>query len=133
MPYKGSRNRPGDYDDHFVGNNLHRIQYPLEPNQVPALEDTLKTNISVFSFYDDEAKARFPLYVTDKHYNRRATLLYSQGHFPLITNFERFLYDINRMKAKKWFYRKCFGHFMSKDALDHQHLFCNRPNFSNTI
>ena len=76
MKIKGSRNRPPDYNDHFMTNFLQRINYPVEPNQVPALEDTLKTNISVFSFYDDEGKARFPLYVSDKHYNRRADLLY---------------------------------------------------------
>ena len=130
---RGTRNRPGDYDDHFVTNNLHRIHYPVEPNQVPEHEVTLKTNISVFSFYDDEGKARFPLYVSDKHYNRSVDLLYWQGHFALITNFERFLYDITRMRVKKWFCRKCFGHFMSEDALGRHHLFCNRPNFSNTI
>ena len=69
MPLKGSRNRPPDYDDHFVTKNLHRIHYPVEPNDVPALEVTLKTNISVFSFYDDEGKARWPLYVSEKQYN----------------------------------------------------------------
>ena len=37
------------------------------------------------------------------------------------------------MKAKKWFCRKCFGHFMSEEKLDRHHLFCNRRNFSNTI
>ena len=47
---RGTRNRQGDYDDHFVANNLHRIHYPVEPNQVPALEHTRKTKISVFSF-----------------------------------------------------------------------------------
>ena len=64
---KGSRNQPRDYDDHILTNTLHRIHHPVEPNQVPALEETLKTHISVFSFYDDERKARFPLYVSDKH------------------------------------------------------------------
>ena len=72
----------------------------MEPNQVPALEDTLTTNISVFSFYDDEGKARFPLYVSEKQYNRSVDLLYWEGHCSLITNFASFLYDITRMRAK---------------------------------
>ena len=127
------RNRPTVYDKHFQSMGLDKLQYPVEPNQVPALEVTLKTNISLFSFYDDEGKARFPLYVSDKHYNRSVDLLYWQGHFALITNFERFLYDITRMRVKKWFCRSCFGHFMSEDALGRHHLFCNRPKFSNTI
>ena len=86
MKTKGRRNRPRDYDDHFMTNNLQRINYPVEPNQVPALEDTQKTNISVYSFYDGEGKARFPLYVSDKHSDRSADFLYWQGHFALITN-----------------------------------------------
>ena len=125
---RGTRNRPGDYDDHFVTNNLHRIHYPVEPNQVPEHEVTLKTNISVFSFYDDEGKARFPLYVSDKHYNRSVDFLFWQGHFALIINFDRFLYDIHRIRVKKLICRKCFGHLMIEDALDRQHLLCNRKN-----
>ena len=73
---KGSRNRATSYYKYFKIHGLDKIHYPVEPNQVPALEDTLKTNISVFSFYDDEGKARFPLYVSDKHYNRSVDLLY---------------------------------------------------------
>ena len=109
------------------------IHYQVEPNEAPALELTLKTNISDFSFYDVEGKARFPWFVSDKHNIRSVDLLYWEGHFALLTNFERFLYDLTRMRVKKWFCRKCFWYFISEDALDHQHLFCNRPNLSNTI
>ena len=68
-----------------------------------------------------------------KHYNRSADLLYWQCDFALITNLEHFLYDITRMKVMYWFWRKCFGHYMTEDAVELQHLYCNRPNFSNTI
>ena len=37
------------------------------------------------------------------------------------------------MKSNKSFCRKRFGHFMSEDSLDRQHLFCTRPNISNSI
>ena len=128
-----NRNRPIQYNDHLKILGLDKIQYPVEPDQVHALEDPLKTNLSIFSFYEDEGKARFPLYVSYKHKNWSVDLLYWQGRFALITNFERFLYDIRRMIAKKWFSRRCFGHFMSEPALDRHQLFCNRTNFSNTI
>ena len=29
---RGTRNRPGDYEDHFVSNNLHRTHYSVERN-----------------------------------------------------------------------------------------------------
>ena len=93
----------------------------------------MKTNISVFNFYDDEGTARFPLHVADKHYKRSAVLLSWHEHFALISNFERFITEITRSNVKKSFWRRCFGHLIGKDALDRQHLFCNRPNLSNTI
>ena len=58
--FKGSRKRPTLYDRYFRDLLLDRIQYPVEPNQVPELEILLKTNISIFSFFDDEGKGRYP-------------------------------------------------------------------------
>ena len=71
-----NRNRQNPYNAHFKILGLDKNQYPVEPDQVPALEDPLRINISMFSFYDDERKARFTLYVCDKHYNRSIDLLY---------------------------------------------------------
>ena len=103
------------------------------PNHDPAIEDTLKTNISVLTCYDHDGKARFPLYVSDNYYNRRADLLYWPRHIAFITKFERFLYNITRIRVKKWFSRTGFGHLMSEDSLDRHHLFCNRTNISKSI
>ena len=62
---KGSRNTATAYYKYFKNLGLDKIHFPVEPNQVPPIEDTMKTNISVFSFYDDEGKARFPLDVSE--------------------------------------------------------------------
>ena len=51
--HRGTPNRHGDYDDQFEPNTLQRIHNPVQPNQIPVLEHTLKTKISVFNFYDD--------------------------------------------------------------------------------
>ena len=122
-----SRNRATAYYNYFKIHGLDKIHYPVEPNQVHPLEDKLPTNISLFSFYDDELNARFPLYVSEKEYNRSVDLLYWQGHFALIKDFASILYNITRMRVKIWFCRKCFVHFMREDALDRHHLFCNLP------
>ena len=71
-------NRPTVFNNEFQSMGLDKFQYPVEPNQVTGLEFILKRYISVFSFSDDEDKARFPLYLSDKHYNRRVDLLYWQ-------------------------------------------------------
>ena len=113
---RGHRNRPTEYNKYFKIRGVDKIQYSVEDGQGRPLEVTLNTNVSVFSFYDDEGTAPFSLYVSDKHYNRSADLLNWQGHFALITNFERFLY-FTGMKAKNLFCRKSLGHFMRQDAL----------------
>ena len=114
-----NRNRPTEYDL-FQNQVLDKIQYSVEDNQVLALEVTQKTNISIISFYGDEGTAPFPLSVSYKDYNQSADVLFWQGHFARITNFERFLYGMTRMKTKKCFCRKCLRHFMSEDALDRE-------------
>ena len=130
---KGSRNRPDPYNQHFKSFHLDEIEYPVEPNKVPEIEEKLRIKISIFSFFDDEGQGRFPLYVSEKDYGIKIDLLYWRGHFALITNFERFLADITRSKVKKYFCRQCFGHFKGQAALERHQLFCNRPNFSNSI
>ena len=73
------------------------------------------------------------MYISDKHYGRIADLLYWQGHFGLTNNFVRFLADITKSKVKKLFCRRCFGRFIGNDVMERHKMFCNRPNFSNTI
>ena len=64
---------------HFRIVELDKVHYPVQPNHVPALEHTLKTNISVFSFDNNEVKAHFPLYVSDTDSDRSVELLYWLG------------------------------------------------------
>ena len=59
-------------------------------------------------------------------------MLYWLGQFALITNIERFLYDITRVSVKNVFCLNCFGHFLSELAFDRHQVVINRPNFTNT-
>jgi hypothetical protein len=132
-PANGARNRASRYDLHFAKHGLDEIQYPVSPNEVPAIEDKVHININVFSFFDDEGKGRYPLYASKKANDRSVDLLYWHGHYALITSFERFLSDITKSHTQKLICRQCFGHFKSEDALTTHQLFCSRPNFITTI
>ena len=48
----------------FERNNLADLPYPIPPIDVHLYQDQLQININVFSFFDDEGKARHPLYIS---------------------------------------------------------------------
>ena len=66
-----SRNffRPSIYkEEMFYRYELDALPYPISPNYVHMFEDTLQMNINVFSFFDDEGRARHPLVISRKNY-----------------------------------------------------------------
>ena len=56
---------------------------------VPELEDLVKANINIYSFYDDEARARYPEYVSKKKYGTSIDLLHWQDHTIGLRRFQR--------------------------------------------
>ena len=69
--------RASFYDRYFEAEHLVTLPYPVEPEQIPVLEELLNLKINVFSFYDDEGRARIPVYVTRReHLSREFNLLY---------------------------------------------------------
>ena len=52
------------------------LPYPISPNDVHLYEDQLQMNINVFSFFDDEGRARHPMVISRKNYERKVNLLY---------------------------------------------------------
>ena len=131
---RGSRNQAFDYNRHFQTHGLADLNYPVAPSAVPGLEEQLGLQINIFSFFDDEGKGRYPLYVSKKsHLSPAIDLLYWDGHYALITDFEKLLYDITKMKVRKYICRQCFGHFVSQDRLTKHQLFCSRADFNPSI
>ena len=75
----------------FRNNGLADLPYPICPNDVHLYEDQLQTNINLFSFFDDEAKAHHPLFSSRRKYPRTANLLYWDKHYAPITDVQRLL------------------------------------------
>ena len=73
-------------------------------------------NINVFSCFDDEHRARHPMVISCKNYERKANLLYWKKHYAPITNIARLFKDITKHKkfcifacdVSVTFYRKKF-------------------------
>ena len=43
-------------------------------------QDTIHMNVNVFSFYDDEGRARQPIYISKKTFKKSVDLLYWDEH-----------------------------------------------------
>ena len=128
----GHQTRASKYDEWFHYYGLDSVNYPIQPADISRVEDQLQININLFSFFDDEGKERFPMYVSRKQYIRTIDLLYWKEHYAWLKNFERFLYDVTKHKAKKYVCRRCFAHFPKKDSLHNHSVMCRKPDFINS-
>ena len=60
----------------FQRYHLETLPYPISPNNVHLYDDQLQMSINVFSFFDDEGRARYPLVISRKNHERVANFLY---------------------------------------------------------
>ena len=88
----------------FQSKELHQLQYPIALDQMPEIEDQLNLKINIFSFFDDEGKARDPLYISRReHFRKEIDLIYWDEHYAWIKNFQSFIYDISPSHRAKYF------------------------------
>ena len=74
--------RPGRYTDaDFAEHGLDVIEYPVSPIDLPRIEQRLNISINVIGFYDDDGKARYPIYCSRHVSETEIDLLYWDGHF----------------------------------------------------
>ena len=107
--------RPTTYkQEMFHRNHLDTIPYPISPINVHLYEDQLQMNINVFTFIDDEGRARHPLVISRKNYERVVNLLYWKKHYAPITSISRLFSDITKHGNQKHFCLRCLGHFSSE-------------------
>ena len=122
------------YRDYFEAERLKTIEYPVKPDQIPMIEEMLNLKINVFSFYDDEGKARYPLYVSKRtQFRKEIDLLYWNEHYAWTKNFSRLINDLSGKHSKKYFCKRCFGVFLCQTTFDRHQEICSRPDFENMI
>ena len=56
-------NRPEEYLQYFQDEGLNDIEYPVSPIDIPQIEQRLNISINLFSYFDDNGKARHPMYI----------------------------------------------------------------------
>ena len=124
--------RPQNYEALFAKYHLDQIQYPVEIEQIADIEDQLQLNINVFSFFDDEGRARYPMLVSEKQYNKCIDLLYWDAHYAYIHSFSAFMADLSKKHTLHWC-KACLGHFDNGESLKTHKLWCRGMEDSGQI
>ena len=117
----------------FQRNHLDTLPYPISPNDVHLYEDQLQMNINVFSFFDDEGRARHALVVSRKNNERVANLFYWKNHFAPIANISRLFNDLTKGKREHQICLRCFGHFQTEELLSRHIELCTRDDFMSVL
>ena len=132
-PAANHANDPKKYKRYFSQDGLDHIEYPVRVEQIPLIEDQLHINISVYSFYDDQGKGRYPIYVSQKTHPKTLDLLYWNEHYAWIKYFSRFMGDQNSDGHQRFWCKRCLGHFWSQHSFETHQMYCKRIDFCDQI
>ena len=107
------------------------ITFPATVNQINRIEKQNKININLFG-YDIERKAAFPISVSREKFDDHLELLYIEGeeeskvkgHYALIKDFNRFMYNFTKHKERKHFCMHCLQCFYSNESLANHKVNC---------
>ena len=126
-------NDPKKYNRYFMQYGLDKIEYPIRVDQIPQIEDQIHITISVYSFFDDEGKGRYPIYVSKKNHPKAIDLLYWNEHYAWIKHFSRFMGDHNNNGHTRFWCKRCLCHFTRKQAFETHQMYCKRSDFCDQI
>ena len=117
----------------FHRHNLDTLPYTISRNDVHLYVDLLQINIHVFSFFDDEGRARHPLVISRKNYDNVANILYWKDHYAPITSIPRLFSDITKHNHQKQFCLRYLGHFLLEEVLARQKELYTRDDFMSVL
>jgi hypothetical protein len=117
--------RRNHYDPFFaVHPALRELEYPVEIDQFEHVEAQINIPFNVYTFYDDDGRARYPLYLSRENPDTAIDLLFWDGHYAWIKSFTRFLGDQNPNGHERFYCKCCFGRFTELTALTNHKKFC---------
>lgn len=124
-PAKANQYRPQHYTQHFADRPcFDRITYPVQLADLANVEKTTNMPINVYAYYDDEGRARYPVYLSHIDVDKATDLLHFSGHYAWIKDFTAFMADITKSNRGKFFCKRCLGHFTKEHVLVVHKKFC---------
>ena len=86
-------------------------------------------NINVFSFFDDEGRARHLLVISLKTTSELPIYSTGRNTIPQSQAYHDYISDITKHTHQKHFCLRCLGHFSSEEALARHNELCTRDDF----
>jgi len=117
--------RPKEYDKFFNQHpELRDLHFPVEIEQLRQVEEKIGVAFNVFSFFDDEGRGRYPVYLSKLSETVAIDLLFWNGHYAHIKNFSRFMSDIVKHHGAHFYCKRCLGRFTQERVLNNHQLHC---------
>lgn len=118
--------RPQKYEQYFERFGLDTVQYPVLLEDIPEIEQRLKLNVNVFTFFDDEGRGRIPQYLGKNVAEdaREIDLIHWNNHYAWIKSFSRLMSDVNKHEHQRHFCRRCLSGFRSSESLTVHLRYC---------
>ena len=117
----------------FERHHLDTLPYPISLNDIHLYEDHLQMNINVFIVFDDEGRARHPLVITRKNYERVANLVYWKNHYAPNANISRLFSDLTKGKREHQICLRCLRHFQTEEVLNRHKVLCTRDDYMSVL
>ena len=87
----------------------------------------------MFSFFDDEGRARQPLVISRKTNERVTNLLFWKEHYEPISKFPRLFHDLIKHDHQQQICLRCLGHFHSEESFARHTELCTRDDFMSVL
>ena len=103
------------------------IQFPVQIKDIPRIEKQNKIRINVFGYKD---KTTFPVSISKEQFEDTLNLLLlvdgEKQHYALIEDFNRFMYQKTKHKARKHFCENCLQNFTTGNQLQEHQTQCKQ-------
>ena len=116
--------------------NYDGVTFPVTVKQINKIEKQNKININLFGY---EAGETFPIRISTEQFKGHMELLFiteegkSDGHYVLISNFNRFMFDKTKHNERKHFCMRCLQCFSSDRVLKTHEPNCIKVNGTQAI
>ena len=124
---------PENYLEYFEEEGLLDIEYPVNPLDIPQLEERLNISINLFCYFDDIGNARHPMYISRHNSPIQIDLLYFKQHYAWIKDFSRLFKDVTTHNEHTFFCKRCLGHFTREETLERHQQLCTREEYISTL
>ena len=125
--------RPNMYSKWFEYEGLDDIEYPVNPIEIPLLEQRLGISINFYSYFDDIEQPLHPMNISRYKNVCKIDLLYFHKHYAWIKNYSGLCKDLTNHNKRLLYCKRSFEHFTLESAFERNQQLCTREDFISTL